>query len=74
VPVVAATGSCLEEAGGKGGLYIDPKEVNAFAQTLTALWHDEPLRKTLIMEGQKHVRQFAAGKIAKELTEIYASL
>lgn len=74
VPVVAATGSCLEEAGGKGGLYIDPKEVNAFAQTLTALWNDEPLRKALITEGQKHVRQFAAGKIAKELTEIYASL
>lgn len=74
VPVVAATGTCLEEAGGKGGLYVDPKEVDAFAQTLTALWHDEPLRKTLITEGQKHVRQFAAGKIAQELTEIYASL
>lgn len=74
VPVVAATGSCLEEAGGKGGLYVDPKDVDAFAQTLTALWHDETLRKTLIQEGQKHVQLFAAAKIAQELTEIYASL
>ncbi|WP_229599421.1 glycosyltransferase family 4 protein [Runella rosea] len=74
VPVVAATGSCLEEAGGKGGLYVDPNDVNAFAQTLTLLWQDETLRKSLIMEGQKHVKQFAAEKIAKELTEIYASL
>jgi len=74
VPVVAATGSCLEEAGGKGSLYIDPNNVNAFAQTLTLLWQDEALRKSLITEGQKHVKGFAAEKIAKELTEIYASL
>ncbi|MCP1383234.1 glycosyltransferase family 4 protein [Runella salmonicolor] len=74
VPVVASTGSCLEEAGGKGGLYVDPNEVNALAQTLTLLWQDETLRKSLITEGQKHVKEFAAEKIAKELTEIYASL
>lgn len=74
VPVVAATGSCLEEAGGKGGVYVDPDDVHAFAQTLTGLWHDETLRKALMQEGQKHIQQFAAAKIAKELTEIYASL
>ncbi|AEI48568.1 glycosyltransferase family 4 protein [Runella slithyformis] len=74
VPVVAATGSCLEEAGGKGGVYVDPGDVHAFAQTLTGLWHDETLRKTLIQDGQKHIHQFAAAKIAKELMEIYASL
>ncbi|NBB20075.1 glycosyltransferase [Runella sp. CRIBMP] len=74
VPVVASTGSCLEEAGGKGGLYVDPNDVNALAQTLTLLWQDETLRKSLITEGQKHVKEFAAEKIARELTEIYASL
>ncbi len=74
VPVVAATGSCLEEAGGKGGLYVDPKDVDALAQTLQTLWGDEPLRKSLVLEGQKHVKQFAAEKIAEDLTKIYASL
>ncbi|WP_428654957.1 glycosyltransferase family 4 protein [Runella sp.] len=74
VPVVAATGSCLEEAGGTGGLYIEPNDVNTLAQTLRTIWNDEPLRKTLISEGKKHIKQFDAEKIAKELTEIYASL
>lgn len=74
VPVVASTGSCLEEAGGKGGLYVDPNDMNALAQTLTLLWKDETLRKSLITEGQKHVKGFAAEKIARDLTEIYASL
>ena len=33
-PVVAATGSCMEEVGGDGALYVSPDDVNALADAL----------------------------------------
>lgn len=37
VPVVAATGSCLEEAGGAGALYADPASINDLADKMMGL-------------------------------------
>lgn len=73
VPVIAATGSCLEEAGGNGALYVNPNNKDELAQKLQLLWHDEGLRQRLIANGQAHVKQFAAENIAKKLTTIYES-
>ncbi len=74
VPVVAATGSCLEEAGGQGGLYADPHNVDDLAEKLHAALTDSELRNSMIREGQTHVRQFAARRIAGELAGVYGSL
>ena len=73
VPVLAATGSCLEEAGGDGGLYVNPKDTDELAQKLQLLWQDEGLRQQLSTNGQTHVKQFAAENIAKKLVTIYES-
>ncbi|WP_298356954.1 glycosyltransferase family 1 protein [Runella sp.] len=74
VPVIAATGSCLEEAGGEGGLYVNPNDTNELAQKLQLLWQDEGLRQRLSAKGQTHVKQFAAENIAKKLVTIYESI
>jgi glycosyltransferase involved in cell wall biosynthesis len=74
VPVVAATGSCLEEAGGEGGLYVNPNDTDELAKKLQLLWQDEGLRQRLIAKGQTHVKQFAAENIAKKLVTIYESI
>jgi glycosyltransferase involved in cell wall biosynthesis len=74
VPVIAATGSCLEEAGGDGGLYVNPKDTDELAQKLQLLWQDEALRQRLSAKGQTHVKQFAAENIAKKLVTIYESI
>lgn len=74
VPVLAATGSCLEEAGGSGGLYSNPLNEDDLAQKLQQLWQDDLLRQKLVTNGQKHVKQFAAEKIAKQLVNIYESI
>lgn len=73
VPVVAATGSCLEEAGGEGGLYVNPNDMDKLAQKLQLLWQDEGLRQQLSVNGLMHVKQFAAENIAKKLVTIYES-
>ncbi len=74
VPVVAATGSCLEEAGGNGGIYANPLDEDDLAQKIQMLWQDDSLRKQLIIDGQTHVKQFAAENIANKLVNIYESL
>lgn len=74
VPVIAARGSCLEEAGGGGALYVNPNDTDELAQKLQLLWQDERLRQQLIVNGQTHIKQFAAENIAKKLMTIYESI
>jgi glycosyltransferase involved in cell wall biosynthesis len=71
VPVVAATGSCLEEAGGKGALYAAPDDVSELAAHLQHLWNDASLRAQLIADGQAHLQQFSASTIAAQLSALY---
>ena len=74
VPVLAATGSCLEEAGGGGGLYVNPLDINEMAKKLSLLWSDDLLRQTLIQAGKQHVKTFAAVNIAKQLKAVYEGI
>ena len=71
VPVLAATGSCLEEAGGGGGIYVNPLNINEIAKKLSLLWNDDSLRQTLIQVGKQHVKTFAAVNIAMQLKAVY---
>jgi glycosyltransferase involved in cell wall biosynthesis len=74
VPVIAATGSCLEEAGGPGSIYIDPDNVNGLTDIIRMLWTDESQRSGMIISGMEHVRQFSSERIARRLTDIYTQV
>ena len=74
VPVVAATGSCLEEAGGGGALYANPLYINNLADKMLQVLVNKDLRKQLIEAGGKHVKQFSAERIAGKLTDLYKSI
>lgn len=74
VPVVAATGSCLEEAGGKGGLYANPHDVDDLAAKLHTALTDNGLRDDMVREGKAHVGRFAARHVAGQLAQVYGSL
>lgn len=71
VPVVAAKGSCLEEAGGKGALYVDPDDVKGFAEAANALLDNDGLRRQLVAEGQAHVARFNRDNFRKGLLDSY---
>ncbi len=71
VPVLAATGSCLEEAGGAGALYASPWNPDEMTSQLNCLLEDETLRHQLIAAGKQHVLKFSAENIARQLLEIY---
>lgn len=70
-PVVACTGSCLEEAGGEGGIYIDPDDVAAYAEAAMHLLDDQIFYDKTVRLGQRHVRRFTADAFAKATMATY---
>ena len=71
VPVIASSGSCLEEAGGDGALYIDPDSVPSYVETAKAIIDKPLLRKDLIEKGLKHVKKFNSADFAAAMFNTY---
>lgn len=71
VPVVAATGSCLEEAGGPSSKYVDPDDFDTLAETVEAIMSDDALRDEMIRAGREYVRRFSAENIARTMMNCY---
>lgn len=74
VPVIAATGSCLEEAGGPDSLYVAPDDIPALAAALKRVLTDEALRRSMIDQGRKFAAGFSEERQAGELMGVYESL
>ena len=74
IPVVAATGSCLEEAGGEGALYANPVDVNDLSDKMQQVLTNDSLRNDLIRKGKEHIKQFSAENIAEQLIHLYQEL
>jgi glycosyltransferase involved in cell wall biosynthesis len=74
VPVIAATGSCLEEAGGPDSIYIDPKDPVALSKMI-ALVMDSPEKRGLMIErGLSFVQKFNNNVIAAEMMAYYKAI
>ncbi len=72
-PVIAATGSCLEEAGGPSSLYVHPDDVNAFASSAKLLLQ-EGKNSQRVEAGKLYVNKFSEENIANEYMKIYNEL
>lgn len=70
-PVIAATGSCLEEAGGEGAAYVDPDSPAEFAEAARRIMADKELRREMVERGQAHTARFNRRTFALQLTETY---
>lgn len=74
VPLIAATGSCLEEAGGPGAIYVDPNDVEAFADAATQLLNSSILREEMVARGRQYIRRFAPENFGRGLVNVYNEL
>lgn len=70
-PVVAATGSCLEEAGGPGAMYVDPEDPETMADALARICGDSRWRQSLADSGLRYVRRFNAETFARQTMDSY---
>lgn len=74
VPVIGATGSCLEEAGGPGSLYVNPTDEKELAEKIQLVLSSSDLSQQMINAGKKYIRNFSDQVLAKRLMEIYQEL
>lgn len=74
LPVIAATGSCLEEAGGPSSLYFAPDDADTLAAHIHHLWHNDQARKDSITVAQEHIKTFSAEQFAQNTMAVYQSL
>lgn len=74
IPVIAATGSCLEEAGGPGSFYVHPNDNDALSKAVNLLLINPEKKKQMIEAGSEHVKQFSKEKVAAKLKEVYKNL
>lgn len=68
LPVVAATGSCLEEAGGPDCLYVNPDDVNGAAKAIIAAIKR---RKEIVERSRIYVQRFENQNVANQVLDTY---
>lgn len=70
-PVIAATGSCLEEAGGSESIYINPNNHKELAQAITLVINTPEKQQRMIEQGFKHIHQFQPDIISANIMQTY---
>ena len=74
LPVVACTGSCLEEAGGPDCLYVSPDDERAMAEAIQKRLCGTEGREESIRRSQAYIQQFEGERVTQQMTELYLSL
>ncbi len=71
IPVIAAKGSCLEEAGGKGSIYIHPDQADELATAIQSLLENPEKRMEMVRAGYQHLKKFDDSVLATQLITLY---
>lgn len=74
LPVVACTGSCLEEAGGNDTLYVDPDDVCGMAEAVKRVLKGAPEREQRIARSQQYITRFEGNNVAQQVLDVYNEL
>lgn len=74
LPVVACTGSCLEEAGGPDSLYVNPDDDEAMAHAIAQVLIDAPGREQRIEKGKTYIKRFENSNAARQFADLYHEL
>ncbi len=70
-PVIAATGSCLEEAGGDAAIYVNPDDARQLAEAVNAILSGSLPVGEMIEKGEAHAARFKNLDMASALMEVY---
>lgn len=71
IPVVAATGSCLEEAGGPDSLYVSPEDSDALANAVNSILQNKTLSTAMTEKGLTYVQRFNTEVVTQQIMDCY---
>ncbi len=71
VPVIAASGSCLEETGGEAALYFEPDSSDQLKSLMSRVLQDEGLRKEITQKGSIQSAKFSNEQMVKNYLNLY---
>lgn len=74
VPVIAATGSCLEEAGGPTSVYVDPDNADELTNAIQNILADPQGRQKQMENGRLFVEKFNPEILSTQLMHLYKSI
>lgn len=74
LPVVACTGSCLEEAGGPHSLYVNPDDIEGMAKAISQIIDNEEEREERVRLSMEYVQRFKGTNLASQVFGIYNDL
>ena len=74
LPVVACTGSGLEEAGGPDTLYVSPDDPQAMAAAIRQVLKGAPGRDNRIVRSRTYIRRFEGNDVAGQVYQLYQKL
>lgn len=70
-PVASSNQTCLPEVYGDAAAYFDPTNLNDTVRAVKPILDDPKLRKKLIDNGYKRLKQFSWKKMSEETLDIY---
>ncbi|WP_175630691.1 glycosyltransferase family 4 protein [Bacteroides acidifaciens] len=71
IPVIAATGSCLEEAGGPDSIYINPNNEKELAININKILTSPDLVNKMTTKGKEYIKRFSDETIAQDIMQVY---
>jgi glycosyltransferase involved in cell wall biosynthesis len=74
LPVVACTGSCLEEAGGPDSLYVSPDDAEGLAHAISQTLYGSAGRQQRIERSRQYVTRFENTGAAQRFVDLYKEL
>lgn len=74
IPVIGATGSCLEEAGGESSIYINPEDEQELADAIDRVMGNPALQQEMIEKGIDYAARFGQEILTRQMMEHYLSL
>ena len=74
LPVVACTGSCLEEAGGPDSLYVDPDDEEALAHAISQVLYGASGREQRVERSRQYICRFENTNVARQMADLYQQL
>ena len=71
IPTIAATGSCLEEAGGPDSIYVNPNDPEGLSAAITKVLLSSTLQNEMKEKGLEFVQKFNSPLVTQQLMNCY---